>query len=146
MPQGQGQEREMKKDWTMDSGTWGEVLVPAVESRSEGGEDGASRLCSPFIFPVRESHMQTEQATSATLVYLSALLSQALRGYKSPCLCEPCSKPLASVLSSISIPRSAHHTFRSAPEPCLCKKKMQKYNWQRVHTGTNYMIIPICLH
>lgn len=76
----------------MDRGTWGEELVPAVEFRSEGGEDGMGRLCSPFIFPVRESHMQTGQTTSGTLVYLSALLSQAPRSYKSPCLYESCSK------------------------------------------------------
>lgn len=66
-----------------DSQTWGDTLAPAVEFLSEGGEDGIGRLCYPFIFAVRESHMQTEQATSGTLVYLSALLSEAHRSYKS---------------------------------------------------------------
>lgn len=100
----------------MDRETWGGGLVPAVEFRSEGGEDGMGRLYCPFIFPVRESHTQTEQATSGTLVYLSALLSQAPRSYKSPCLCEPCSNPPPCLHSFIHIhlrpiPRSAHHTF-----------------------------------
>lgn len=93
----------------MGRGTWGEGLVPAVEFRLESGEDGTGRLCSPFIFPVRDSHTQTEQATSGTLVYLSTLFSQAPRSYKSPCLCKPCIPPPPSSISFYS-QRSAQHT------------------------------------
>lgn len=76
----------------------------AVEFLLEDEEDGMDRLCSPFILPEKESHMQTEQATSGTLVYISIPLSQDPRSHKSPCLHEPCSilSP-ASTVSSISI-------------------------------------------
>ena len=62
----------------MGSGTRGGGLVPAEEFRSEGEKDGMSRLCTPFIFPVRDSHIQTERATSGTLVHLSARLPEAI--------------------------------------------------------------------
>lgn len=106
--------------------TGGQRLVPAVEFRSEGGEDGMVSSAPLLSSQSEKSHMQTVQATSGALVYLSALLSRAPSSYKSACLGERCSNlhPRSSSLHNFihihlrPIPRSAYHTFKSAPEPC----------------------------
>ena len=71
--------------------TGGQRLVPAVEFRSEGGEDGMVSSAPLLSSQSEKSHMQTVQATSGALVYLSALLSRAPSSYKSACLGERCS-------------------------------------------------------
>lgn len=80
------------------------------------GWDGYALL--PFYLSTqRDSRMQTEQATSGALVYLSSLLSEAPKGYKSPDLPFPLCSFIHYHLRTILMP--AHHTLRSAPEPCL---------------------------
>lgn len=100
------------KRTTSERQTWWDVLVPAVELRLEGGEDGTGQLCSPFIFTVGELNMQTELATSGTFVHLSALLFQAPKSYKSTSSCEPCINPTP-------IPKSAQRAITRAPDPCF---------------------------
>lgn len=101
-----------RRQETSERQTWWDVLVPAVEFRLEGGEDGTGQLCSPFIFTVGELNMQTELDTSGTFVYLSALLFQAPKSHKSTSSCEPCINPTP-------IPKSAQRAITRAPDPCF---------------------------
>lgn len=83
---GRGREGGRRSErWTEGPGE--EAPVPAVEFRSGGWEDGMERLCFSFIFPGGDPHMETEQTTCGTLIYLSDLLSQVPGIYKSLRLC-----------------------------------------------------------
>lgn len=96
--------------------TGGQRLVPAAEFRSEGGEDGMVSSAPLLSSQSEKSHMQTVQATSGTLVYLSALLSWAPSSYKSACLGERCSNHHPPLF----LPPQFHpYPSKANPQVCL---------------------------